>query len=108
MSKWGKFGQPLHLMRDHVALTGKKLRDRPAKGRIGNPMGAVGWQRQIAALDLVRPLRARLDARQPVGDGEFDRLIVAAFKMQELVVAIAAPIAAVDRVLAEKVERPAT
>ena len=68
-------------------------------------MRAIGRHGQIAALDLVRALRARLDALQPVRDREFDRLVIAALEMEEFVIPVAPPIAAVDRVLAEQVER---
>ena len=71
----------------------------------GNPASTVGGHRQIAALDLVRALRTGLDALQSAGDRELDRLVIAALEMKEFVIAVAAPIAAVDRILAEQVER---
>src|SRR4029077_14070363 len=80
--------------------------DCPAKRRIGYPMRAVGRHRKVAALKLVRPLGTRLDALQPVGDGKFDRLVIAALEMQELVVAITAPVTAVNCLRAEKVKCP--
>src|SRR5437868_8715960 len=70
-------------------------------------MRAVGRHRQIAALELVRSLGARLDPLQPMRDGKLDRLIITALEMQEFIVAIAAPVTAVNGIGAEKVECPA-
>ena len=46
---------------DHLTLAREELGDGPPETRIRDPMGTVGRHRQIAALDLVRPLRAGLD-----------------------------------------------
>jgi hypothetical protein len=100
-----KLGKALYLTLDHVAFAGKELRDCTPESRIGDPVSAVSRRREIAALDLMRPLGARLDALQSVCNCEFDCLIIAAFEMEELVVSIAPPIAAVDRIFAEKVKR---
>lgn len=54
-----------------------------AEGSIGDPVGAVGAGGQVAACELVLALRACLDARNAARNGEVDRLIVAAFEMQE-------------------------
>src|SRR5690348_12603532 len=105
MPERGKFFETFHLVLDHLALARQKLSDSPAKGRIGDPVSAVGRHRQIPALDLVRALRAGLDALQSAGDRELDRLVIAALEMKEFVIAVAAPIAAVDRILAEQVKR---
>ena len=94
-------GQPLDLALDHVALAREELGDGAAKARVGDPMGAVGRHRQIAALQFVRALRAGLDPLQPARDRELDRPVIAALEMQEFVVAVAAPVAAVDRLLAQ-------
>src|SRR5439155_24817453 len=94
--------QIVDLLRHHLALTREKLSDCPAKPRIGYPVCAVGRHRQVAALDLVRPLSTRLDALQPMSDGKFDCLVIAAFEMQELVVAVTAPVTAVNCVRTEK------
>ena len=74
------------------------------KAGIGDPMRAVGRHRQIAALHFVRPLRAGLDPLQAALDRELDRAVIAALEMEERVFAVAAPIAAIDRVAAEDVE----
>ena len=61
-------------------------------------MRAVGRRRQIAAGELVRALRAGLDPREPMRDGEVDGLVVADLEMQEGMLLERAPIAAVERV----------
>ena len=66
----------------------------------------VGRHRQIAALQFMRTLRPCLDALEPVLNREFDRPVIAAFEMQELIVAVTAPVAAVDRVASQQIERP--
>src|SRR5258708_37427710 len=68
-------------------------------------MRGIGRRRQIAALDLVLALGAGLDAPHPMRDREVDGAVVAGFEMQQGKVAGAAPIAAVERVLAAQVER---
>ncbi len=68
-------------------------------------MGAVGRHRQVAALDLVLALRAGLDAREPVLDGKVDGAVIADLEMQEREIAEAAPVAAIERVAADEVER---
>src|SRR5208337_2052155 len=97
--------EPFDLVLDHLALALEELGDGSAKARVRDPMSAVGRHRQVAALDLVWPLRACLDPLQPVGDGKFDGLVIAAFEMEKLVISIASPVPAVDRVLAEEIER---
>src|SRR5690606_21543969 len=59
---------------------------------------------QVAACELVLALRACLDARNAARDGEVDRLIVAAFEMQEGVMLDRAPVAPVERVAADEIE----
>ena len=66
-----------------------------AQTGIGDVVGAVGLARQIAAGELVRPLRAGLDPAELVGDGKFDGLVVADLEMEEGVIFQPAPIAAV-------------
>src|SRR5262245_41183295 len=68
-------------------------------------MRAVGLDWEIAARELVRPLRARFHPREFPRDGEFDRLVVADLEMEEGVVLDAAPVTAVERVLADEIER---
>src|SRR5262245_37430050 len=68
-------------------------------------MRAIGLDRQIAARELVRALRARFDPRELPRDGKFDRLVIADLEMKEGVVLDAAPVTAVERVLADEIER---
>ena len=68
-------------------------------------MGAVGRHRQVAAGELVRALRARLDTREPSRNGEVDGLVVADLEMQAGVLLERAPIAAIERVGADEVQR---
>ena len=88
-----------------IPLLRQEILHRPAQAGMGDPMRGVGRPRQIAALDLVPPLRAGLDALQPVRDREIDGAVIAEFEMQERPVAAAAPVAAVQRLGARQVQR---
>ena len=68
-------------------------------------MRRIGRHRHVAARQLVLALRAGLDPRELVLDREIDRLIVAQLEMQERVVLDRAPVAAVERVAADEVDR---
>ena len=57
-------------------------------------MGRIGGIGQIAACELVFALGAGLDACELMRNGEFDRLIVADFEMQERMLLDRAPMAA--------------
>src|SRR5258707_7452325 len=70
-------------------------------------MRAVGRYRQVTPLQFMRPLRPSLDPLQSVVDREFDGPVIAALEMQETVLARRAPVATVDRIAAEDVERAA-
>jgi alanine-alpha-ketoisovalerate/valine-pyruvate aminotransferase len=72
-----QLAQLLHLARHLDALLGEEALDRGAKARIADPVRAVGGRRLLAALQLVRALRAHLDARETALNRELDRLIVA-------------------------------
>ena len=65
----------------------------------------MGRDRHVAARELVLALRAGLDAGEPARDREVDRLMVADLEMQEGVILDAAPVAAVERVRADEVDR---
>src|SRR5689334_7762184 len=95
----------LDLVLDHLAFAIEKRGHRAAEARIGDPVRAVSRGRQIAALQFVRPLRAGLDPLQPVLTSEFDRAVISAFEMQKAVFAVRAPVAAVNRVASQYVER---
>src|SRR4029450_9264712 len=101
------FHQALDLVLDGRALLLEEVVDGAAEAGVDDPVGREGWDRKIAALNLVVALGAGLDALQAVGDGVVDRLVVAGLEMQEGVALQAAPVAAIERVVALKVERAA-
>src|SRR5262245_65066013 len=68
-------------------------------------MRAIGIDWEIAERELVRALRDGFTPRELPLDGEFDRLVVADFEMEEGVVLDAAPVTAVERILADEIER---
>ena len=61
--------------------------------------------RGIAARQLVPALRACLHAREATRDGRVDRLIVAQFEVQERLVDHRPPVAAIERIAADEVQR---
>ena len=97
--------QRLAIVRDLPALALEIVGDGAAEAGIGDPVGRVGRGRPVAARELVLALRAGLDARQAVGDGPIDRLVVAELEMQERLLLDRAPVAAVERVGADEIER---
>ena len=98
-------GQHLALFLDRAPLLVEVARHRAAQGRIGDPVGTIGGGRQVAAGKLVLALGTGLDPRQLVADGVVDRLVVAELEMQAGVVLDRAPVAAVQAVAADQVER---
>src|SRR5882672_11088180 len=92
--------QPFDLALDGRALLLEEVVDGAAEAAVDDPVGREGRDRKIAALNLVVALGAGLDALQAVGDGVVDRLVVAGLEVQEGVALQAAPIAAVERVVA--------
>ena len=72
-----------------------------------NPMRRIGCHRQIAALNFVKALCASFDTAQLVGDSKFNRLIITGFEMQVLDMSGCAPIAPIQRVCPDKVQRAA-
>ena len=87
------------------ALALEIVGDRAAQARIGDVVRRIGGDRQVAARELVLALGAGLDAGELVRDRELDRLVVAELEMQERVVLDRAPVAAIQRVGADEVER---
>src|SRR5262245_34137672 len=79
--------------------------DRLPETRMGNVMRGLRGYGHIAARELVLSLRARLDPFQLPVDGEIDRLVIADLEMQEGMVLDAAPVAAVERIGADEVDR---
>ena len=62
--------------------------------------------RLVTARQLVRALRPGFDLGQAMADGEVDCLIIAGLEMQAGVVLGAAPIAAIESIAADEVQRP--
>ena len=60
----------------------------------------------IAARQLVLALRAGLDRFEAMRDRPLDRLVIAQLEMEEGHLPVAAPVTAIERVLADQVERP--
>ena len=88
-------GQQLAQLVELAAISrrscGEEALDRVAEARVADPVRAVGRHRLVAALQLVRPLRAGLDPGEAVGDREVDRLVVAGLEMEELELAARQP-----------------
>src|ERR1700748_713359 len=79
------------------ALADKIVGNGPAQAWIGNVMGGMGGDRQVAAGQVFVAWGACLDALELGLDGVVDGLIVANLEMQERVMLDGAPMAAVDR-----------
>src|SRR6476661_237962 len=78
--------------------------DRAAQPWIGDVMGGMGGNRQIAAGELVFALGTGLDALELAIDGELDGLVIADLEMQERVVLDGAPMAAEQCVAADEID----
>src|SRR5438132_995087 len=75
------------------ALADQIVRNRAAQPGIGDVMGGMGGDRQVAAGELVFALGAGLDTLELAIDGELDGLVIAKLEMQERVVLDGAPMA---------------
>src|SRR5579864_8668910 len=104
MAEGRVFCEMLDLLFDHVALPLDKGSNGAAEAGVRDPMGAVGRHRQVAALQFMRSLRARLYPLQAALDRELDGPVIAAFEMQKAVFAVRPPIASVNRIAAQNVE----
>src|SRR5215208_6018377 len=99
------FGESKLIVRNGLALMCQIVRHRFGETGIGEKMRGIGCLWKIAAGELVWPLSARFHPFQPTGDGEFYRLVVAGFEVKHGVVLDRSPIAAEQRVAADKIER---
>src|ERR1700722_6772393 len=90
---------------DRFSLVSEIVGDRPGKPRVGEFVRRISEGRSIAAGELVLALGASLDAPQSARQREVDRLIVADLEMQKRPVLDRAPVAAVERVVADEVDR---
>ena len=88
-----------------LALAAEIVGDGPAQGGIGDVVRRMHQHRGVAAGELVLSLRAGLDALEAAPDREIDGLIVADLEMQERVVLVAAPVPAIERDVADEVDR---
>src|SRR5258708_2732721 len=100
-----QIGELVHLVLDGDALPLHEIGHGSGATGIANPMGAVRCAREIAAAYLVGPLRAGFHPPQSPCDGEVDGAVVARLEMQEREIAEAAPVAAIERVAADEIER---
>ena len=66
----------------------------------------MGTRWKITAREFVFALCTGFDTRQLPVDGELDCLVIAAFEMEEGIIAGAALVAAIDGVVADEIERP--
>ena len=78
---------------------------RPAQAGMGDVVEGMGGDGQVAARQLVLPLRPGLDPLQPARQGKIDGLMIADLEMQEGVVLDAAPVPAVERLAADEIDR---
>jgi hypothetical protein len=86
-------------------LGGEEVGDRAAEAGVGDVMGGEGRHRLIAARQFVPALRARLGAGKAAGDSGIDRLVIAKLEVEIGHFLGRAPIAAVERLGADHVER---
>src|SRR5579872_6450563 len=90
---------------DRDPLMPQIVGDGPLKPRVGELVRRIREGGPIAARELVLALGPRLDPPQAAGEREVDRLIIADLEMKERVVLDRPPVAAVERVVAEKIDR---
>jgi len=88
--------QFVDVTRDAGGLALQVILDRAGEGGMRQPVRRVRLHRQQSAKQLVLALRAAFEQRQPVRNGVFDRLVVAAFEVQQRNVLRRAPVPAPD------------
>ena len=91
-------------LRDIFPFMNEKLGHRVPKSLMGDVVGGMGGDRNIAAGQLVLTLGAGFDTREIIGDGVVNGLMIADLEMQETMVFDAAPVAAKKRVRAYEVD----
>src|SRR6202521_6220045 len=102
----GGFGELAADSLDVGAFAPQIVGDGAPQGRIGDMMGRIGHDRNIAPRDLVLALRPGFDPRKPMRNRIFDGLIITQLEMQERVVLDRTPVASVARMGADKIEAP--
>ena len=65
----------------------------------------MGEHGRVAARQLVGALRAGLDGLQPTLNGKVDGLVVTDLKVQAVVIFNATPVAPIERIAADEVDR---
>ena len=90
---------------DRRPLVPQVVGDCALEARVRELVRRIGHDGPVAARELVLPLRAGLDALQPSAQREVDRLIVADLEMEKRALLDRAPVAAVERVVADEVDR---
>ena len=86
----------LDLMPVGAALALKVFGDPGVKAGVGEGMRAMNGDGEKAPLDLMRPLRACLDALKIMRDGVFDEPIIAELKMKVRELFARTPITSVE------------
>src|SRR5437868_9253948 len=97
--------QPFDFGRDALAFGFQELGNRVTEAPVRNEVRAPGDYRLVAARNLVLALRAGLNASEAMVDRPFDRLVIAEFEVEEWHFLGAAPVAAVERVRADEIQR---
>src|SRR4029079_314997 len=97
--------QPFDLRRHTLAFRLEELGNRAPKTTVGDEVRARGHHRLVAPGDFVLALRAGLNGCEAVLDSPLDRAVVAELEVKEGHLLRAAPIAAVERVRPDEVER---
>src|SRR5947199_901492 len=90
---------------DVGALAPQIIGDGTPQGRIGDMVGRIGHDRNIASRNLVLALRPGFHSGKPMRNRIVDRLIITEFEMQERVVFDGAPVASIERMGAEEMAR---
>src|SRR6266700_6902692 len=101
----GGFGKLPARRLDVGALAAQIIGDGAAQGRIGDMMGRIGHDRNIAPRDLVLALRPGFDPGKPMRNRIFDGLIITQLEMQERVVLDRTPVASIERMGADEIDR---
>src|SRR5260370_38426697 len=81
----------------------QKVGDGAPQGRIGDMMGRIGHDGNIAPRDLVLALRPGFDPGKPMRNRIFDGLIITQLEMEERVMLDGAPMAPIERMGADEI-----
>src|SRR5216684_1181152 len=98
------FGELAARRLDVGALAPQIVGDGAPQGRIGDMMGRIGHDRNIAPRDLVLALRPGFDPGKPMRNRIFDGLIITQLKVEERVMLDGAPMASIERMGADEID----